>query len=133
MAVKQSTTENEEKLPISRILDFISDYEQRAISQDYSQIAKHIVQLLGEHSIYENCLRCKYNQNIRKPFIFLGCIDQPKQNQPKLDAKQFTNQIAIIDEFLRKIAEQIDITKICSTALHNVLKMGKSLPASSDV
>lgn len=53
MAVKQSTTENEEKLPISRILDFISDYEQRAIIQDYSQIAKHIVQLLGEHSIYK--------------------------------------------------------------------------------
>lgn len=49
MAVKQSTTENEEKLPISRILDYINEHEQRAlIIQDYSKIAKQIVGLLGE-------------------------------------------------------------------------------------
>lgn len=48
MAVKQSTTENEEKYPISRILDFINEQEQRAlIIQDYSKIAQRIVELLG--------------------------------------------------------------------------------------
>lgn len=49
MAVKQSTTENEEKLPISRILDFINEHEQRAlIIQDCSKVAKQIVGLLGD-------------------------------------------------------------------------------------
>lgn len=49
MAVKQTTNENEEKLPISRILDYINEHEQRAIIiQDYSKIAKQIVGLLGE-------------------------------------------------------------------------------------
>lgn len=49
MAVKQSTTENEEKLPISRILDFINEHEQRAvIIQDFSNIARQILKLLGE-------------------------------------------------------------------------------------
>lgn len=47
MAVKQTTTENEEKLPISRILDFINEHEQRII-RDYSHIAKQIVELLGK-------------------------------------------------------------------------------------
>lgn len=49
MAVKHSTTEREEKLPISRILDFINEHEQRVlIIQDYSKIAKQIVALLGD-------------------------------------------------------------------------------------
>lgn len=39
---------------------------------------------------------------------------------------QFTKQIATIDEFLRKISEQVDITKICSSELQTVLKMGKN-------
>ncbi|XP_037034866.1 ubiquitin carboxyl-terminal hydrolase 38 [Bradysia coprophila] len=89
MAVKQSTTENEEKYPISRILDFINEQEQRAlIIQDYSKIALRIVELLG-------------------------CIDQPKQEHIK--------QIAVVDEFLNKISEQVDIIKICSIGLQGVL------------
>lgn len=59
MAVKQTTTENEEKYPISRILDFINEQQQRAsIIQDYSKIAQRIVELLGmELRIYltERC------------------------------------------------------------------------------
>ncbi|KAJ6640888.1 Ubiquitin carboxyl-terminal hydrolase 35 [Pseudolycoriella hygida] len=99
MAVKQSTTENEEKLPISRILDFINEYEQRAlIVHDYSKIAKQIVG-------------------------FLGYIDQPKLEHTKPDAKLFAKQIGEVDEYLRKISEQVDITKICSMELHSVLKM----------
>lgn len=41
-----------------------------------------------------------------------------------LDARaQFTTQIKIVDEYLRKISEQVDITRICSAELHSVLKM----------
>lgn len=48
MAVKQSTTENEEKLPISRILDVINEHEQRVLMiQDYVKLAKRILGLLG--------------------------------------------------------------------------------------
>lgn len=56
--------------------------------------------------------------------IFSGHIDQPKQVNLRPDGKQFTKQIAVVDEYLRKISEQVDITKICSHELQNVLKMG---------
>lgn len=60
---------------------------------------------------------------------FSGYIDQPqpKHDQSRVDIKQFTTQIETVDEYLRKISEQVDITKICSTELHSVLKMGKFL------
>lgn len=61
-------------------------------------------------------------KNIRK--WFSGYIDQPKPDQLKAEVKQFTKQIEIVDDFLRKISEQVDIMKICSTELHSVLKMG---------
>lgn len=46
MAVKQSTTENEKKLPISRILDVINEHQTLG-SQDYVRLAKQILGYLG--------------------------------------------------------------------------------------